>query len=597
MEIVLPLLAFGSLYMVSNQSSKKQETQTPETFQSMNQQLPNTDLPDVNYGQVINAETDLTSQLSTANKYDTPYAYTDKYFNPTSDMAVSNHRNEYGGKSFQSLTGDNVDSAYYQHNNMVPFFGSTVRTRLLDENSNEGLMDSLTGSGSQNLRKKEQAPMFTPGSNLQWTYGMPSATDFIQSRMNVSNKLNGVKPFEEVRVRPGLGKDTQNESYGYNSGMMSREAWMPKTVDELRVANKQKTSGLSMDGHEGPSMSRIVSRGIHAPVEKNRPDRVAELDQTRYFATLGASGSSATLRSERVDRPEENRATATTSYVGSAAHVGTDAAYVSGEYMPSTRIELGEVPLAPADAVGHYGAKEGDYGLRSMKTYTNNRSTTNTDGYFGAFSGAMGAVVAPLLDVLRPSKRQNTIGTMRPYQNPERTVKNSYVVNSNDVLAPTIREMTENGSGHTFLGAGKDRTGYLSSGWDAPITNRQDMTGYYSGIAGTSMAKELRPYDAEYRQRNNDLKSSTVAGRVPNGNAAMFQNEINARTNATAESDLTVSRSKIANMPILTPDAAMMGRMTGAQTLYGNMNMDRMDPKVLDALQSNPFHMRSANGF
>ena len=147
------------------------------------------------------------------------------------------------------------------------------------------------------------------------------------------------------------------------------------------------------------------------------------------------------------------------------------------------------------------------------------------------------------------------------------------------------------------MSAGKDRTGYLSSGWEAPITNRQDMTDYYSGIASTSGAKALRPYDAEYRQRNNDLKSSTVAGRTPNGSTSMFQNEINMRTNATAESDLSIRRSKMANMPILTPDAAMMGRMTGAQTLYGNMNMDRMDPHVLNALQENPYHIRSANGF
>ncbi len=617
MEIALPLLAFGSLFWVSNQSAAATSdsrtdpndlhvTDAPlqggqEAFQSLNQQLPNTDLPDVNFAPVVNSETQLTSQLSTTQAYDMPYAYTDKYFNPTSELAITNHKNDYGGKSFQSLTGDVVNAGYYLHNNMVPFFGRTVRGRFVDENSNEGVLDAMTGAGSQNIRKKEQSPLFTPGTNLHWTHGMPSATDFVQSRMNVSNKLTGVKPFEQIRVQPGLGKDTQNESFGYNSGMMARDAWLPKTVDELRTANKQKSSGHTLSGHEGPAMSRVTNRGIHAPVEKNRPDRVAQLDESRYFATLGASGSAATLRSENVDRNEEHRATTATSYIGAAGYVGADAPQVSGEFMPSRRMELGEVPLAPMDAVGHQGARDGDFGVRSMTSYTNNRSTSNHLGesYLGGLGGAFGAVVAPLLDVLRPSKRQNTIGSMRPYQNPERTVKTSYgVFNPDDKPAPTIREMTETGTGHAFLQASKDRTGYLSTGWDVANTNRQDTSVEYSGVAGSVMAKEPRQYDAEYRQRNNDLKSSTVAGRTPIGNTSLFQNELfNVRTKAQMENDLANHRATVPSRPALTPDASMMGRMTGAQTLYGSMQMDRMDPGVLEALQDNPYHMRSANGF
>ena len=39
---------------------------------------------------------------------------------------------------------------------------------------------------------------------------------------------------------------------GYNNGMMAREKWMDKQVDDLRVANKQKASGIGLLGYEGP---------------------------------------------------------------------------------------------------------------------------------------------------------------------------------------------------------------------------------------------------------------------------------------------------------------------------------------------------------
>jgi hypothetical protein len=74
-----------------------------------------------------------------------------------------------------------------------------------------------------------------------------------------------------------------------------------------------------------------------------------------------------------------------------------------------------------------------------VRKYTNNRSTANVDDYFGIVGGALGAVVAPLLDVLRPSKKQNTVGTLRPYQNAGTRVPQSYLFNPADRPGATIR--------------------------------------------------------------------------------------------------------------------------------------------------------------
>ena len=600
MELAIPLLALGALYLVTNQATKS-STSKEEGYQGF---TANNDISDVNYPEdrgIINSETDLTSELMTVNRYDTPQVYTDKYFDPASIAQMNRDLGNFTGNtdtSYTSLTGDKVNSNYYQHNNMVPFFGSTLRTRIINENSNEGLLDSMQGAGSQYLSKTERAPLFSPSENLQWAHGMPSFSDFEQSRVNPSNKISNVKPFEEIRVRPGLGRgDAEGQSLGFNSGMMAREMWMPKTADELRVSNNPKSSGISMLGHEGPAMSSVTNRGYQAPVQKNRPDRVTELDQTRYFATLGASGSAAPLHGVPVDRADPNRATATMSYVGAAGRHDTDAQYVEGEYMPSHRNQLGDVPLGPISGASRTDIYDTDFGAKSAKKYTNNRSTSNVDDYFGIVGGALGAVVAPLLDVLRPSKRQNTVGTLRPYQNPESTVKNSYLLNPGDRPAPTIRETTERTNGHMFINSGQDNTAYMVTKPMDMYTNRRDTSVQYGGPVGTTGAKEARTYDAEYRQRNNENKSSTIAGRMVPGNMALLQSDVNVRTTAGMEADLVNRRQNIPNLPYMTPGTSQMGEMRGQQQLYGGMEIDRSNSYVLSALKSNPYAIQPLTGY
>lgn len=600
MELAIPALALGALYLVTNQATRSSKNN--EGYEGI---LPNTDIPDANFPEergVVNAETDLTSELITVNRYDTPQVYTDKYFDPASIAQMNRDLGNFKGSSetpsYTSLTGDKVGSEYYQHNNMVPFFGSTLRTRIVNENANEGLLDSMQGAGSQYISKTERAPMFSPSDNLQWAHGMPSFSDFAQSRVNPSNKISNVKPFEEIRVRPGLGRgNAESESLGFNSGMMAREMWMPKTADQLRVSNNPKSSGMSMLGHEGPAMSMVTNRGYHAPVEKNRPDRVTELDQTRYFATVGAAGSSGPLHGVPVDRADPNRATATMSYVGAAGRHDTDAQYVEGEYMPTHRHQLGDVPLGPVSSASRTDIYDTDFGAKSAKKYTNNRSTANVDDYFGIVGGALGAVVAPLLDVLRPSKRQNTVGTLRPYQNPESTVKNSYLLNPGDRPGPTIRETTERSNGHKFINSGQDNTAYMITKPMDVYTNRRDTSVEYGGPVGVVGAKEARTYDAEYRQRNNDIKSSTIDGRMAPGNMSLLQSDVNVRSKTGMESDLMNRRQHVPNLPYVTPGTSQMGEMRGQAQLYGGMEMDRSNAYVLSALKSNPYAIQPLTGY
>ena len=595
MEIVVPLFALSSLYLINNQN-KKADSHT-DGFSSGNL-LSNADLPTRNYPneQMYTANvSEQTAELSSTHKFDSGGGvYTDKYFNQSASKPND------GQVSYYSLTGESVNGDYFQHNNMVPFFGSKLKNTHSNRNSAESVLDNYVGTGSQAFSKKEQSPLFSPDENLQWAHGAPNQSDFIQSRVNPSMKMTNVNPFKQENVGPGLGLGYTTEGAGgFNSGMAEREQWLPKTVDQLRVDNNPKSSGRSLLGHEGPANSAIKSiatREQMGIMEKRRPEQSFELDKRnpgendigRLFTTGGAEKGQ-TLRAIPIDRYVSRPETAI-EYAGGAGYQN-EASYIPGEYMPSQNQQLGQVQYGAATAHGRNSANAEEYGIKSNVAYPNNRSANKQDSYFGMVSGGIGAAIAPLLDVLRPSRKQNVIGTLRPYQNPGTTVPQSYLFNPSEKLPTTTRETTENSKFHLNVNANQNGGAYNVTGHQAPHTARQDTTDfYYSGNAGAGAGtREMTSYEAGYNQRNNDIKSSTIDGRLVKGNMSMLNSDINMRQKSRDE-NLKNSRPLTGNMPYKTPDVNTMGRVAGNErSLYSNIQMDRTNPEIMSSLKSNPY--------
>ena len=120
MELAIPLVALGGMYVISNQTpNKKSNTnkkQKPEGFNNMgirtnlqasqtqfNNYLPNTNIPPQNYPIMNNKEL-----VDTVQEYPNPNVATDKYFNQNvyeqkerAGIPVSNNNQQ-----FFSLTGD-----------------------------------------------------------------------------------------------------------------------------------------------------------------------------------------------------------------------------------------------------------------------------------------------------------------------------------------------------------------------------------------------------------------------------------------------------------------------------------------------------------
>ena len=598
MELAIPGVALGLLYVVTNQNKKK------ENFTNNVSGLPNTNVPNRNYPSeypILSTETDQTSSLSTTNRFDNTGVYTDKYFNPNSvsNIVDSFSASDNSQRNFYSLTGEKVDSSYFQHNNMVPFFGSNIRSRHVDNNSNESVLDNYIGSGSQTIIKKETAPLFSPSENQQWAHGAPNMTDFYQSRVNPSMRMANVKPFADEKVGPGLGLGyTTQGGDGFNSGMMMRENWLPKTADDLRVANKPKASGLMMIGHEGPANSHIKNISTHEQMgrmEKNRPERHFEMGQDRLFTTTGLEKGQTLQGIPTTFYKDTARQHTTTDYVGVAGFQNSSE-YVTGEYMPSHNQQLGEVPLAIANANGRNYATDADFEIKAKRAYPNNRSANHQESYYGLVSGSLGAAVAPLLDVLRPTRKTNVIGTLRPYQNPSTVVKESYLFNPADRPAPTIRETTENSKFHMNVDRNQ-RGGAYETTQHQPINNNRITTGdfYYAGVAGAGdRTRQMKSYEAQYNQRNNDIKSSTIDGRMVPGNMSLMNGNINMRQ-INRDDFLKNNRPVTATMPYQSADVANMGHLQGHNNLYQGIQMDRNNSDILDALKGNPYVVNYKN--
>ncbi len=162
-----------------------------------------------------------------------------------------------------------VSKENFTHTNMQPHFRSSdggfnpLNEKKYAEQTQRKL-DLFTGSAN-NLDyrpKSERKPLFDPVIGLTSMYGTPVLTDFMDSRYIPSMERRNEKPFQEVRITPGLG-------LGYNEvskqGFHDTYRVLPKTVDELRTANKPKISYGTVvipgqKGERGPIAAKLYKR-------------------------------------------------------------------------------------------------------------------------------------------------------------------------------------------------------------------------------------------------------------------------------------------------------------------------------------------------
>ena len=567
MELVIPFIALGGMYVVSNQKKKNRSIE-PYT------NIVNNIVPQDRF-QVANENDshDIKEIIGTSN------ATTDKYFNQ--DTGVFSSRDNQKKAQAYSLTGNFVDVDKFKHNNMVPFNGKKVKGQTYNTNVHESVLDNMVGSGSQIFQKVEQAPMFKPEENIQWSHGVPNQSDFFQSRVNPSLKKNNIKPFESERVGPGLGQGfTGTASGGFNSGMESRDRWMPKNIDEMRVETNPRIE-YELRNHEGPADSNIKMPGIIGRVEKQRPDTYFEQDQGRWLTTTG-SEKGETLRPEQ-QMGILRRADTMSNYAGPAVSADIKAGYAPKNFETSRRTQLNGLNVAPSNAVG--AGPMNDQQMKGYKNYGTHRSASKQpDTFRSGFGGAIGAVVAPLMDILRPSRKEESIQNIRIYGEAGTSVPQNYVVNPSDVTSTTIRETTMYSP--EFNINNQHSSMYVDTHRPVASTQRDSTSAnYIGGAGGAGSAYGEMVYDMQRTQNN--TKSATIHNRVAPGSMSLFNSNLNVNIVKQDTSPLDYRANAPAAPISMATSNATYGKTIHRQAVQNDVS--RMDGDILSAFKANPY--------
>jgi hypothetical protein len=523
-EIALILGILGSAYIASNRKSSEVMQEGYRNPNANNARyLPNMSIPITNYP-VIRPNTG-----TNVNEYKNPNTHTDRYYannvdydkmsagvaggvggvgilrgiaergrdntNDKKDIIPKTGPNSmtgvvgegldtqfgdnYSRDGFMSLTGAQIDPMAFTHNNMEPYYGAKIRGLTTGANMHENVLDNKVGGGSQYVSKTEQAPLFRPQENMHHPNGMPNQNDFYQSRVLPSMKIANVKPWEEVRVGPGLDQGYSAQgTLGFNSGMEAREKWIDRGVDELRVKTNPKLT-YSLEGHQGPAAHYIQNAPTAETLgrmEKHLPDTFFINTPDRWFTTTGAEKGE-TRRAIEMDR-ESNRQTTTTEYFGTTAPAdGGSAMYAPKNFEDTRRQTYDGKPIINPYAAEKNTATEADFGRMSYK-FTHNNRTTVRQNEMGGIHGALKAVVAPLLDVLKPSRKENVVGNARMYENARMPVSAAVTATFNpaDRAPTTIKETTVGLVGFDHLNVERQAAaGYLIS-QNTPVDTERATT-------------------------------------------------------------------------------------------------------------------------
>lgn len=631
MEVVIPILAATGLIFAGksdknqnnnmlNRESMMQQTKESkkEAFTNMGQsrinpqnQLPNTN--SIRYQTYPNVTMDVENNN---NVFPSGSAVTDKYYNDTIGKRILSKNTQFGNpyntnnivpnvnshnsgsqSAVMSLTGKSINVDNFEHNNMVPFFGARIRGSTSGADTHESILDSYSGTGSQKICKEEHAPLFAPQSNMQYPNGMPDNSDFFKSRVNPGTQMSNVKPWEEVRVAPGLNQGfTSCGSNGFNSGMEARDMWVDRNVDELRTTNNPKLT-YSLENHQGPSYAWNVQQPPDAKtygrVEKFLPDKFYLNTPDRWFTTTGLEKAQSGRAQEMLK--DQSRICTTSEYFGTDSNINGTKQYAPEFYEDSRRITNDNGKIENVSYNGKNDPIKMDHrGVGRLPT--TNRSITKPAPFLGTMiNGTLKSIVAPILEAIRPSRKENVVGTIRPsgnVQNPIGSVGVAY--NPADRAPTTIRETTENLLDFNHLNTTPltEGTGYLVADQQQVYTQRMTTEPEYFGTTGGATNQGVVSTMAAKNQHNNINKFSKEY--TPSGNLSLFNNNENINVRRPDKNNIicpwTSGASAGSGLGVVPPSVKQFGELSKMpQNYHESINCERIQPNILDAFRNNPY--------
>ena len=456
-----------------------------------------------------------------------PKEYKAQFDRKVNDLDIPTLYKDYasaGGWNGISLTGNPVDRESFFHNNMVPFFGGTVKQNI-EENSNQTLLESFTGNDPNYQQKVEvkRDDLFKPVANLTNPYGTSNLDGYNLDRYIVSNLRNNQAPIEPIRVGPGLNQGYTAEGSGGFQQANTLDFVLPKTVDELRVKTKPK---VSYEGVVVPG-SHIAKPGKVGVVAKNKPDTFYVNGPDRLFTSVG-DVTGPTLRPDILIRYTNRKTTELKNRVGpaTAAAIGSQP-QMKPVFKESTRINFAGANPRNQNAVGQWQinapnkAIPNDYGRGAMKTKPNNRQVTGPKMQVTNLSVPNKNAMAPNQPNVRHTRKTNVVGNNR-YGNFQNTGPNrGKVYDPNDLPRTTVKEQMVNNSHQGYFQNTGPNRGQVYDPNNLPRTTikEQMIDNNYQGNFQNTGPNRGQVYDP------NDLPRTTIKEQmIDNSYQGNFQN-------------------------------------------------------------------------
>ena len=332
------------------------------------------------------------------------------------------------------LTDTVIPQKEFVHNNMTPFYRGSLKQNMNVDSSRHILESFGTLYDTEIVKKKKEvSQLFEPTRDVTNPTGMKAQTDFMQSRYENSRIQNNTLPFEQVRVGPGLNQGYDGGPTGGFQQLELQNIVRPKTVDELRILSKPKETyaGRIVDGIREKKLGKI------GELNKNRVSTYFEQGPERYMKTTGAFLKE-TLHPKYEAKPT-TRMDTSKEYKGTA--FGNKAETSRPEVRDPLRSQLQSFDIShPNLGSTGLGSKD-DYGKGNILVYANERDITSTKTYQGNISSIVKAFVAPLQDIIKPSKKEFSVENPRHFGQMSLQIPNKQPIRDpNDVMRTTIKE-------------------------------------------------------------------------------------------------------------------------------------------------------------
>ena len=355
------------------------------------------------------------------------------------------------GNFVSPLSGESIAVENFTHNNMVPFFGGSVKQNMNIDN-NRNTLGKYTGT-DEFYRKKQEVKSFydvtkISGGNMNGAPPVSQEQRFM-SHYLPSTKISNELPIEQNRVAPISNREFDK---------IKRSAGISKTVDELRSISKPKASGL--EGRMKPGALPSGSRGMVGKTNKNKPETYYRKTPDMYFKT-GGSIKASKLR-EKVYAKPTNRMR-TRSYYGVAGQSENVKSYKRSavqktrrnNYMNSTpRNAHDKDAWNVMDNCEETGV--GDYGKGAIENKPNERDITQVRTVINNITTEVKKLIAPIQDVIRMTRKENFVGNIRPEGNMKADMPSKLKVHdSEDIARTTIKETNIHNNHEGFLSGGE----------------------------------------------------------------------------------------------------------------------------------------------